>query len=133
MTNVYDPWQILLLGLSWLYLVPELILLMVCWVNRRLSRWMWLVLAGFGLLLAAHAWSEAVSLAMSLYPGQAPAPRHHRLVSSSSVWPLFFVSRVAGPAGLLLVAWGLAMVFRDLRQRLESYRIAILRISGDKR
>ena len=127
MITLNDPWQVLALGLTWLFPVPELIILMVCWVNRRLSRWMWLVMAGFGLFLASQAGRRVLGLLLRLSVIQLP---DHP--AGEFLFRITLATEGAAVAALLLLACGLALVFRDLKQHLKSYQIAILRLSRDK-
>jgi hypothetical protein len=113
--------ELLRFGLWGVILLAEVVGLIVCCRNLRLSSWVKMVAAGFGLLLLAGAWHWGGLVAMRVLGMEFPAAEQ-----------LFLFGALSQGAGWLLVAFGLAATFHDVSRRLERYRIEILRLSGDQ-
>lgn len=95
--------------------------LFVCILNRRLSRWMNLLIAGFG--LAAAVWFFGVTLMFSVGV----------LFSPSIIQERFFLTFGLGQVTAVgLIVIGLVFLFRDFRCRFEVVKDLLIRQSDDE-
>jgi hypothetical protein len=89
-------------AVGWLHPLVALAGVVVCAVNLHRSRWMWILVAGFGLEAAVSAAYRAFALLMG-----------RGVLSYSSMGALFFLMSLLGLAAAAAIVGGLAAVLAD--------------------
>jgi hypothetical protein len=88
--------------------------IIVCYLNMRLSRHLWLVILGFLIWSGLNAWDAMFVLLV----------RHLPQSSISLVVGIGCLLQIGALMGWCAVICGLTFMFRDVRTRLENYESA---------
>lgn len=112
-------WNFHYVAMSVLFSLLALGAAVVCYLNLRLSRHLWLVMLGFLLWSGAHLWGAVFVILISSQTVQPSSPTFgvFRVL-------FMFVGWGGSFAGWLAFLVGLSLVFRDMRTRLENYESA---------